>query len=67
MTDNQFDPVKIANLPVFDVVDHLNTDEEIAGYLEAILDNDGEPHPSDMDVLRGAIRDTIAALKKRQA
>jgi DNA-binding phage protein len=69
VTDKEikFDPEKIAKLQPFSVVDYLNTDEEIAGYLQAVLDNDGDPHPSDMAVLRGAIRDTIAALRKRQA
>ena len=67
MTDNQPDPVKVASLPVFDVVDHLNTDEEIAGYLEAIMEDDGKHAPTDVPVLRKAIRDTIAALRKRTA
>jgi probable addiction module antidote protein len=34
--------MKIKNLPKFDVVDHLKTDKDIAGYLTAVLE-DGDP------------------------
>jgi DNA-binding phage protein len=68
MTDNQLDPVKVASLPVFDIVDYLNTDAEIAEYLFAILEVDGKDDPAaDAEMLRSAILDVIQALRKRTA
>ena len=34
--------IKISDLPKFDVVDYLKTEEDIAGYLSAVLE-DGDP------------------------
>lgn len=34
--------IKISDLPKFDVVDYLKTEEDIAGYLTAVLE-DGDP------------------------
>jgi probable addiction module antidote protein len=34
--------IKIKNLPKFDVVDYLQTEKDIAGYLSAVLE-DGDP------------------------
>ena len=34
--------IKISELPKFDVVDHLKTEADIAGYLTAVLE-DGDP------------------------
>lgn len=34
--------IKIKDLPKFDVVDHLKTEKDIAGYLSAVLE-DGDP------------------------
>ena len=69
MTDQQpeFDPVKVAALPVFDVVDHLNTDAEIVEYLFAILESDGKDPAADAEMLRSVILDVIQALRKRTA
>lgn len=63
MTDQELDPAKTAGLIPFNAVDYLNTNEDIAAYLEAIMEDDGK-HPTDADVLRSAIRDAIAALRK---
>ena len=68
MTDNQLDPEKIANLPVFNVVDYLNTDAEIVAYLYTILEVDGKDDPAaDAEMLRSTILDVIQALRKRTA
>jgi DNA-binding phage protein len=71
MTDTneniQFDPEKIAKLQPWKASDYLNTDEEIAAYLEAVLDEpDGDPE-KEVLMLCSVLRDVIAALRKRQA
>jgi DNA-binding phage protein len=65
MTDRNW--TEITKLQPFQVADYLNTDEDIAEYLHAILEG-GETDPAtDAEVLRSAILDVIQALRKRTA
>jgi DNA-binding phage protein len=66
MTDNiEFDPAKIAALPVFDVVDYLDSDEMIAEYLVAVLEDSETDPAKELETLRRAVQDVIGALRKR--
>jgi DNA-binding phage protein len=71
MTDTndkiEFDQDEVAKLEPWRAADHLSTDEDIAGYLVAVLDEPDADPEKEVEVLCSAIRDVITALRKRAA
>jgi len=56
-----------AELTPFSVVDCLDTDEMIAAYLVAMLDDPESDPAAELASLRSAVGDVIQALRKRRA
>jgi DNA-binding phage protein len=67
MTDNEFDPVKIADLKPWKASDYLDTDDMIVAYLQEALDSEHLTVDQRMTVLCSSICDVIEALQKRKA